>query len=243
MPTIRPAYACRATSGAVLFHSTTVAPSVLSGKLLAQDVPARDLATTRRSPVRRPFSFLACCFLLTASARSQDVIFPDNQPANKLGGLMIIRQGDQTTVSASGGAIAVPKKGQGDYRDAGRSDCHAVHDPVIFPTFQTRRRFRRRPQRRSRVSIPDSYGLLYVEGEMLRTKGTVRQLQSPPLPPGTSYPLRLRAAFQAGDQLLIEDKVVSIRAGDTVAVTFDGTGALSVPLPRAALDVVSVPRR
>jgi uncharacterized protein (TIGR03000 family) len=84
------------------------------------------------------------------------------------------------------------------------------------------------------VEIPDADGLLYVEGELIRGYGTVRSLQSPPMPAGTPCPLHLRAAFKVGDHLLIEDKQVFLRAGEAVGVTFDGSRADSISLRPAA---------
>ena len=60
--------------------------------------------------------------------------------------------------------------------------------------------------------------------------GKTRVLESPPLPPGVAHPLHLRAAFAVGDRLLIQDKRVLLRAGENLAVTFDGVEAISVPL-------------
>jgi len=72
------------------------------------------------------------------------------------------------------------------------------------------------------VDIPDPVGVLYIEGELVRTFGTERRLESPPVPPGRGWPLHVRAAFKVGDRLLIEDKVVLLYAGEIASVTFDG---------------------
>ena len=42
-----------------------------------------------------------------------------------------------------------------------------------------------------------------------------------------------RAAFQVGENLLIEEKEVVVRAGQMADVAFDGQRALSVPLPKS----------
>jgi uncharacterized protein (TIGR03000 family) len=85
-----------------------------------------------------------------------------------------------------------------------------------------------------RVEMPDPIGLLYIDGQLSDTRGTVRQFQSTPLGPGQSHVFRLRAAFKAGDNLLIEEKEVVVGAGQVTAVTFDGKRARAVPLPTAA---------
>jgi hypothetical protein len=82
------------------------------------------------------------------------------------------------------------------------------------------------------VAIPDPIGLLYVDGRLTDTRGASRLIESPVMERGKVQVFRLRAAFKAGDNLLIEEKEVSVRAGEVAAVTFDGGGALSVPLPR-----------
>jgi uncharacterized protein (TIGR03000 family) len=83
-----------------------------------------------------------------------------------------------------------------------------------------------------RVEIPDEFGLLYIDGDQVRTKGTTRQLESPLLHPGKDFPTRVRAVFAIGDKLLIEDRDVLLRAGEATAVTFDGSRAIAVPLRR-----------
>jgi hypothetical protein len=82
------------------------------------------------------------------------------------------------------------------------------------------------------VSIPDRYAMLYVEDARVGWESASGLLQSPPLPPGRDVTVRLRAVFASGDRLLIEEKPVVLRAGGSVSVTFDGSGALAVPLPK-----------
>ena len=178
--------------------------------------------------MRRTLAILACCLFLTPSTRGDEPLAPDGMPISQLRGLLIIRQGNQTTVSLGGGLF--PRK---------------VKVTTLTPEGPVVTRFTLPSDLRGptgtplpecvpasiRVDIPDNYGVLYVEGELLRTYGTARQLQSPPLPPGKPYPLHLRCVFAVGDKLLIEDKQVLIRAGESSAVTFDGSRALSVPLP------------
>jgi uncharacterized protein (TIGR03000 family) len=83
------------------------------------------------------------------------------------------------------------------------------------------------------VQIPDPIGLLYVDGRLTETRGTSRQIESPSLERGKVYAFKLRAAFQVGENLLIEDREVLVRAGQVADVTFDGKGAISVPLPQS----------
>ncbi len=82
-----------------------------------------------------------------------------------------------------------------------------------------------------RVRIPNPAGLLYLDEQLTKTEGAVRELQSPPLERGKPHVFRLRAAFMAGDNLLIEDREVTVRAGESAEVSFDGKRALAVYLP------------
>jgi hypothetical protein len=82
-----------------------------------------------------------------------------------------------------------------------------------------------------RVRIPDPIGLLYVDGRLTDTRGESRLIEAPPA--GKGQVVRLRAAFKVGDNLLIEEKEVAVRAGEVTEVSFDGTRATSVPLPRS----------
>jgi len=190
--------------------------------------------------MRRGLAVLACLFL-GSSLRSEEPIFPDGTPARLYGGLMIIRQGNQTTVSTGG--VLLPRQVK---VTTATPEGPVVTHFTLPSMLQTPHGVVPLPDAAPamlRVEVPDVYGLLYVDGEMLRTKGgTVRYLQSPPLPPGTSYPLHLRAAFQVGDNLLIEDRKVVIGAGTSGVVTFDGSRALSVPLPRP-VETLPPPRR
>jgi uncharacterized protein (TIGR03000 family) len=85
------------------------------------------------------------------------------------------------------------------------------------------------------VSIPDPIGLLYIDGRLTDTRGESRRIESPVLEPGKVHVFRLRAAFKAGENLLIEEKEVAVRAGQLATVTFDGSGAVSVALPGAGV--------
>jgi uncharacterized protein (TIGR03000 family) len=178
--------------------------------------------------MRRVLAILSCSFVLAAAVRAEDVIFPqDDIPASQLGGLIIIRQGNQTTASVGG--VLFPRKV--------RVKTLSPEGPIVarfkLPSaFQSPMRL---PLPQSapaslHVELPDADGLLYVEGELIHGDGTVRLLQSPPLAPGAACPLHLRAAFKVGDGFFIEDKQVLIRAGEGVALTFDGAQAASVPL-------------
>jgi uncharacterized protein (TIGR03000 family) len=181
------------------------------------------METTMRSTL----AIVTCCLLLSPAALAGEYIFPDGMPASLQGGLMIFRRGDQTIWSLGGGLLprrvrvteATPE-GPIVTQFTLPSNFHA---PTPLPWSECAPAF-------IQVEIPDANGIIYVEEQLVRTSGTSRLLPTPPLPPGRDYSLRLRAAFKVGDNLLIEDKQILIRAGQQTAVTFDGTRAISVPL-------------
>ena len=189
--------------------------------------------------MRRLLAIVACCSF-TPPTQGEDVIFPDGSHAKDFGGLMIIRQGNQTTVALGG--VLFPRKVK---VTAATSEGPIITRFTLPSFFQspTTTDFLDAAPASLRVEIPDTYGVLYLEGELLRSKGTSRQLVSPLLSPGTSYPIHLRAVFQVGDRLLIEDKQIVLRSGESTAVTFDGSRAISVALPRETTESVTVPRR
>jgi len=82
------------------------------------------------------------------------------------------------------------------------------------------------------VAMPDPLGLLYIDGRLTDTRGTSRLIESPEMERGKLHVFRLRAAFKVGENLLIEEKEVVVRVGEVIPVTFDGSKAISVPLPK-----------
>jgi len=178
--------------------------------------------------MRQALAILVGCFVFVVPSRGEESPFPDGSTPRQYGGLMILRQGNQTTLSLGG--VLFPRRV--------RVTTATPEGPVVtrFVLPSTLRSPHSVPLPRSapallQVEIPDDYGLLYIEGDLVRTRGTVRHLQSPELPPGVAYPLHLRGAFKVGDNLLIQDMQVQIRAGESTTATFDGTGAVTVRLP------------
>jgi hypothetical protein len=82
------------------------------------------------------------------------------------------------------------------------------------------------------VATPDPYGLLYVNGE--KTFSGIRYYLADQVAAGKSHTFQLRAAFRVGNDLLIEDRQVDVRAGQSVVVQFEGKNAMRVPLPAEA---------
>jgi uncharacterized protein (TIGR03000 family) len=175
--------------------------------------------------MRRVLAILVGCFVLTGPSFGQEAVFPDNTTSNQPGGLMIIRKGNQTTWSLGGaflprsvkvvtntpeGKVVARFRMPSVFRDPNTPPLPTSAPGIVL------------------VEIPDSYGQIFIEGELIRTNGTLRQFESPTLALGKAYPIRLRAVYMVGDKFLIEDQQITIRAGETSAVTFDGSRALAV---------------
>src|SRR5450755_4392520 len=115
--------------------------------------------------MRRTLTILACCFFLTASTRAEEPVNPDGIPYRELGGLQIIRQGDQTTVSLGG--VLFPRK----VRVTTATPEGPVVTRFVLPSaFQspTRTPLPEAAPAFLNVEIPDDDGLLYIEGELVR---------------------------------------------------------------------------
>jgi uncharacterized protein (TIGR03000 family) len=177
--------------------------------------------------MRRVLAILVCSFCSTSSAFAQPIVFPDDRTSDIPGGLMIIRKGNQTTWSLGGAFLprqvkVVTKTTEG--KEITRFKMPSVFQDPYAPPLSTL------IPAAVRVEVPDPDALLFIEGERVRVSGASRQLESPGLAPGKAYPLRLRAAYVVGDNFLIEDKEITIRAGESTGVTFDGSRAVIVPL-------------
>lgn len=181
--------------------------------------------------MRQLTAILALILLLPPILRADDVTFGPGMESRHLGGLMIVRQGGQTTFSLGGILFSRHVKTKTLTPDGPVVTRFklpsALHSPTAIPFLES-------APATIFVDIPDQVGLLYLDGELLPTNGVSRQLESPPLRPGMDYPLKLRGVFAAGDNLLIEDKTLLLRAGESVRVSFDGSRAVVVSLRKDA---------
>ncbi len=180
--------------------------------------------------MRRVLATLASCAFFASPAFAQYVVFPDGTTSYQPGGLMIIRQGGQTTWSLGGGIL--PQKVKVVANTPEGKDIVRFQMPSAFHRPNSMQPLPESAPAMIQVAVPDPFALLFVDGEMVRTKGTTRQLESPRLLPGKSYPLRVRAAYMVRDKFLIEDKEIEVRAGETTSVAFDGARALVVSLKK-----------
>jgi hypothetical protein len=145
-----------------------------------------------------------------------------------LGGLMIVRQGGQTSKSLGGilfnrrvKLTTATPEGPVVTRFLLPS---ALHSPTAVPVPGM-------SPASLHVEIPDNFGLLYIDGEMLKSAAsTARLLETQPLAPGKNYSLKVRGVYAIGDTLLIEEKTITLTAGQSARISFDGNGAIAVPL-------------
>ena len=177
----------------------------------------------------RILAILTCCLFITLPTRGDDLIFPNGTPASVPGGIMVIRKNGETTWSLGG--VLLPRYVKVKTNTPEGPVVAKFRFPSVFHTPETPPLPTATPGLLL-VQIPDPYGLIFVDSELVRTKGTSRQFESPPLALGKAYPLNVRAAYAIGDKLLIEEKQVLLRAGETIPIDFDGKRALAVPLKR-----------
>jgi hypothetical protein len=179
----------------------------------------------------RIVAVLASLSFFTSSLAAQEMpLFGWGGAPEHLGGLMIVRQGGQKTVSVGGILFSRRVKLTTATPDGPVVTRFvlpsALHSPVAVPvpgmspaTLQ--------------IEIPDPIGLLYIDGQMLQTPGgTARILETQPLAPGKVYALKLRGVYARGGQLLIEDRTITLAAGQSSRIEFAGNAAIAVPLPR-----------
>jgi uncharacterized protein (TIGR03000 family) len=179
--------------------------------------------------MRRVLAILIGTFCFSPSVFAQRVEFPDNSTSDHAGGLIFIRKGNQTTWSLGG--VVLPRYVKVVTRTPEGNEYTRFKMPSMFRDPYAPPLSEMIPAM-IQVQVPDPHALLFIDGDKIPTVGTSRQLESPALAQGKNYPLRLRAAYVAGNNFVIEDREIVIRAGGNSAVTFDGKGALVVPLPK-----------
>jgi len=159
----------------------------------------------------------------------------DDTPGATPGGLVFIKQGNQRIWRLGGGLlpmrVKVTEPGPEGPVTTRLIYPSAAQSPLLPLALQHQALPLPAPGMACvRVQMPDPKGLLYVDGKLTDTDGAARQVQSPPLGDGQAHVFRLRAAFKVGDNLLIEDRQVTVQSGQLTDVTFTGERAMSVPL-------------
>jgi hypothetical protein len=178
--------------------------------------------------MRRVLPIVLCC-AFPASVCAHEDLLPDGSPLSGNGGLIFMRQGNQTTLSL-GGAL-LPRKvrvitdtpeGPVETRFTLPSAFQGPH-AAPFPFYPATAMLR--------LEFLDPDALLFVEGVRAKTSGAVRYVESPVLAPGEVRTVRLRAAYVVGKHFLIEDRVLLLHSGERTVVKFDGSQAVAVPMP------------
>lgn len=180
--------------------------------------------------MRYVFAVLGCYLFSNSLTFAQEIVtYPDGTTSAMPGGLQIARKGNQTTWSLGGAFLPRTVKvvtNTPEGKEVARFHFPSVfHDPYPAPMPIGAPAI-------LKMQIPDPYALIFIDGELVRTTGIARQFESPRLSPLKTYPLLVRTAYMAGENFLIEDKQVQIRAGEITAVTFDGKTALTIPLKK-----------
>src|SRR5262249_22310263 len=178
--------------------------------------------------MRQVMALLAFGFFLTPAIFADEPLSPDGTPLRYQGGLMIVRQGNQTFASAGG--VIFPRF----VRVKTRTPEGPVITRFVMPSLNRDPNapfFTDAVPGWLTVEVPDNYTLLFVDGQLTESRGTVRQLESPPLPPDQAFTLNLRTAIRSGDKVLIEDKQVVMRSRERAVVKFDGSQTFAIPNP------------
>jgi hypothetical protein len=179
--------------------------------------------------MRRTFVALFGSLLLATPSLADEIpLFGWGGAPEHLGGLMIVRQGGQTSRSSGGILVnrrvkvtAATPEGPVVTRFLLPS---ALHSPTALPVPGM-------SPASLHVEIPDNFGLIYIDGEMVKSPASMaRVLETQPLAPGKSYSFRLRGVYAKGEKLLIEEKCLTLTAGQAARIQFDGNGAIAVPL-------------
>jgi hypothetical protein len=160
--------------------------------------------------------------VFTGLARGDEPLSPDGTPLRAQGGLIIARKNNQTAISLGGAFL--PRR----VRVVTRTPEGPVVSRFSLPSTFQGPGVAPLPQcvpAMLRLEMPDPYGVLCIEGQLIDTLGAVRFLQSPPLAPGMTYNLHVRVAFKVGERLLVEDREIPIHSGERLAVRFDGSRA------------------
>jgi uncharacterized protein (TIGR03000 family) len=83
-----------------------------------------------------------------------------------------------------------------------------------------------------RVLVPDLNSQVWFDGSLTKQTGTDRMFHTPDLPPGGAYSYRIRAAWRANGNEMIQERVVSVAPGQTATADFRGPASEAIPTPR-----------
>lgn len=81
------------------------------------------------------------------------------------------------------------------------------------------------------VLLPDPNAQVWFDGSLTRQVGVDRMFHTPDLPSSGSYNYRIRAAWRVGGQDMVQERVVSVSAGQTATADFRGPTSEIIPLP------------
>lgn len=185
---------------------------------------------------------LVALFAILGPTRADEYTFPNspNDYPRYLGGIQFHRGTDGQMVFSLGGAFVsrrvkvITPTPEGPVVTRFQLPSQ-LHSPVS-PAFDLIHPLGAQPAPAPatiRVQMPEAWGVVYIEGKLISSRGVVRWLESPPVSTKSLTTLNVRVAYLVGDRVLIEDRAIGVRGGETTAVAFDGSRAISVPVSEA----------
>lgn len=85
------------------------------------------------------------------------------------------------------------------------------------------------PQTKLKVTLPDAKAVVWFNGYLTSSMGTQRVYQAPPMKPGM-YDYTLKVSYNQGGRVVIEERTVTVRAGQSYSVDFtQNVAAASAP--------------
>jgi len=70
------------------------------------------------------------------------------------------------------------------------------------------------------VLVPDPNATVWFDGQQTASQGMTRYFDSPALPPGREFTYTVKAAWTERGQSVVQERVVTVRAGSRVVVDF-----------------------
>jgi uncharacterized protein (TIGR03000 family) len=96
---------------------------------------------------------------------------------------------------------------------------------------------------RMEVLLPDPDGTLWVQGQQMKSTGTVRHFRSPQLDPSQQYTYNVKAEWNDNGKLVTDERQVKVQANGLAVVDFTRPTGASADLGGATLPPLPPPAR